>query len=136
MTMSRSQPAETHSNRSNCRIRSSGPGVQRSVCRLPREALERLFGMSKRMLLCIALDCDTLLKSTSESSDRENTYEFPPRKHHHCRRRTFPSHRTCDKSFQSIMKCDDDICTAVSCCNGTDALQGIGERMTKDQNAV
>ena len=40
----------------------------------------------------------------------------PPQIHHHCRRRSFPSHSTYDKSFQSIMKCDDDICTAVSCC--------------------
>ena len=63
----------------------------------------------------------------------------PPRIHHHCRRRTFPSHRTYDKSFQSIMKCDDickDLHGSVMLFTGTDALQGIGERMTKDQNAV
>ena len=39
-------------------------------------SIGKLFEMSKRMLLYIASDCDTLLKSTSESADRENTYEI------------------------------------------------------------
>ena len=88
--------------------------------------------MSKRMLLNIALDCDTLLTGRTHTS--------APRKHHHCRRRTYPSHGTHDKSVQSIMKCDDDMRKdlhgSVMLFNGTDALQGIGERMTKDQDAV
>ena len=39
-------------------------------------SIGKLLEMSKRMLLYIASDCDTLLKSTSESADRENTYEL------------------------------------------------------------
>ena len=39
-------------------------------------SIGKLFEMSKRMLLYIASDCVTLLKLTSESADRENTYEF------------------------------------------------------------
>ena len=63
-----------------------------------------------------------------------------PRKHLHSRRRTLPLHRTHEKSFQSITKCDDGICKdlhdSVMLFNGTDAPQGIGERMMKDWNAV
>ena len=61
--MSRSQPAVTRSDRSNCRIAAAA-------------SIGKLIEMSKRMLLYISSDCDTLLKSTSESADRENTYEF------------------------------------------------------------
>ena len=63
-----------------------------------------------------------------------------PRKHHQSRRRTFPLHGTHDKSLQSIMLCEDDIHESlhdgVMSFNDTDALQGIGERMIKDRNAV
>ena len=45
-----------------------------------------------------------------------------------------------DKSLQSVMKCYDDIHKNlhddVMSFNDADALQGIGERMIKDQNAV
>ena len=63
-----------------------------------------------------------------------------PRRHHHSRRRTPPLHGTHDKSLQSITKCDDGTCKdlhdSVMLFNGTDELQGIGERMMKDRNAV
>ena len=96
MTTSRSQPAETRSNRSNCRIRSNSSG-HREVARDVKEI--------------VALHCS--------------------------RRRTSPLH---NKSSQSTMKCDDGIHEnlhdGVMSFNDTDALQGIGERMMKDQNAV
>ena len=48
-------------------------------------------------------------------------------------------HGTHDKFLQSIMKCDDDIRKdlhdGVMLFNDTDALEGISERMTKDQHA-
>ena len=63
-----------------------------------------------------------------------------PRTHHQSRRRTFRLHGTHDKSSQSIMKCDDNthenLHDGVMLFNDTGALQGIGERMVKDQNAV
>ena len=37
-------------------------------------SIGKLLEMSKRLFLYIASDCDTLLKSLSESADRENTY--------------------------------------------------------------
>ena len=115
--MSRSQPAESRSNRSNCRIRSSGS--------THRE---------------IALDCDTLLRSTSEKFSQGEHMRVHPRKHHHSRRRTLPLHGTHDKSLQSIMKCYDDIHQnlhdGVMSPNDADALRGTGERMMKVRNAV
>ena len=63
-----------------------------------------------------------------------------PRKHHQSRRRTFPLLGDHDKSLQNIMKCDDyihkNLHDDVMSPNDADALQGIGERTTKDQNAV
>ena len=70
-------------------------------------------------------NCSTLPKSTSESTDKENTYEI-------IRGNNF--------RVGNIMKCDDDICKDlhdnVMVVNGTDALQGTSERVTKNQNAV
>ena len=78
--------------------------------------------MSKRFFY-IALDYDTGLKSTSESSDRENTNEFPDgnittvgAERFLCAEMLFHPSFTGkeasgirDTSFQSIMKCDADI---------------------------
>ena len=60
--MSRSQPAENRSNRSMKQLVGSA-GAAAGIG-------------TKRLLLCVALDYDTLLKSTSESADRENTCEL------------------------------------------------------------
>ena len=96
--------------------------------------------MSKRLLLHIALDYDTSTKSTSESADRENTYELLRGNIIRVGGRTFPLHGNHDKSSQSITKCYDDIHNNlhddVMSPNDADAVQGIGERMMKDQNAV
>ena len=61
--MSISQPAETRSNRSNYGSEAAAAGTG------------KLLEMSKRLLFYIAFDYDTLIKSTTESADRENTYE-------------------------------------------------------------
>ena len=94
--------------------------------------------MSKRLLLYIASDCDTLLKSTSESADRENTYELVRGNIIRVGAERFLLHGTHDKPLQSIMKCDDDmhenLHDGVMSFNDTDAPQGL--RMMKDQNLV
>ena len=96
--------------------------------------------MLKKTLRNIVSGCDTILKIDFGKCRQGEHIRVPPRKHHHSRRRTFPLHGTHDKSLQSIMKCDDDIRKdlhdGVMLFHGTDALQGIGERMTKDRNAV
>ena len=50
----------------------SGDQQQEKQLQDPKQQHE----MSKRSLLYIALDYDSLLKTTSESADRENTYEL------------------------------------------------------------
>ena len=49
-------------------------------------------------------------------------------------------HGNHDSSLQSVMKCNDDIHKNlhddVMSLNDADALQGLGERMMKDQSAV
>ena len=44
----------------------------------------------RETLLQCAFVLDTELKSTAESSDKNQTYMLSDEKHHHCRRRTFP----------------------------------------------
>ena len=83
--------------------------------------------MSKRLLLYIASDCDTFLKSTSESADRENTYELRGNinkvgaERFRCTELTTNLYRA---SWSGVMSFND-----------TDALQEIGERMMKYRNA-
>merc|ERR1712122_392962 len=107
------------------------------------------------MKLCyIALDYDTELKSTAESSDKEKTYELPDgniitvgAERFRCAEVLFqPSFIAKeasgihDTSFQSIMKCDVDIrkdlYANVVLSGGTTMFQGIGERMTKELTAL
>ena len=126
--MSRSQKAETRSNRSNCRIRNSSSKHLEIV----RDVKEDF------ALHCLGL---RHIPQIDFGKCRQGGYiRVLPRKHHESRRRTFPLHGTHDKSLQSIMKCDDetrkDLHDGVMMFNGTDALQGIGERMTKDRNAT
>ena len=96
--------------------------------------------MSQRLLLYIALDYDTMLKSTSESADRENTHELLRGNIIRVDAERFRCTELTTKSLQSIMECYDDIHKNlhddVMSFNDADALQGIGERMTKDWNAV
>ena len=96
--------------------------------------------MSKRTLRYTASGYDTILKIDFGKYRQGERIQLRPRRHHHSRRRTFPLHGTHDKSLQSIMKCDDDIRKdlhdGVMLFHGTDALQRIGERMTKNRNAV
>ena len=112
VTMSRSQPAETRSNKSNRRIRRPGD----------------------------CFDCGTIAQIDLGKFSQGEHMRVLPRKHHHSRRRTLPLRGTRDTSFQSVTKCDDGTCKnlhdSVMLFNGTDALQGIGERMMKDGNAV
>ena len=65
VTMSRHQPPEICSNGSSCRIRSSR-SKRREIARDAKEDVALHY-----------LSFDTSPKLTSESSDRENTYEFP-----------------------------------------------------------
>ena len=63
--MSRSQPAETRSNKSNCRIRSNRSSTHLEVARDVEE-----------FVAPHCLGFDTLLMSTSASADRESAYEL------------------------------------------------------------
>jgi len=108
----------------------------------------------KEKLCYIALDYDTELKSTAESSDKEKTYELPDgniitvgAERFRCPEVLFqPSFigkeasGIHDTSFQSIMKCDVDIrkdlYANVVLSGGTTMFQGIGERMTKELTAL
>merc|ERR1712126_433757 len=108
----------------------------------------------KEKLCYIALDYDTELKSTAESSDKEKTYELPDgniitvgAERFRCAEVLFqPSFigkeasGIHDTSFQSIMKCDVDIrkdlYANVVLSGGTTMFQGIGERMTKELTAL
>jgi len=108
----------------------------------------------KEKLCYIALDFDTEMKETSESSDKEKTYELPDgniitvgTERFRCPEVLFqPSlvgkeaSGVHDTSFQSIMKCDVDIrkdlYSNVVLSGGTTMFQGIGERMTKELTAL
>ena len=97
VTVSRSQPVETRSNRSSCRVRSSS-SEHREVARDVKED--------------VAPHCLGLrhIAQIDFGKCRQGEYiRVLPRKHHQSRRRTFPLHGTHDKSLQSIMKCYDDI---------------------------
>jgi len=108
----------------------------------------------KEKLCFIALDFDTEMKQSSESSDKEKTYELPDgniitvgSERFRCPEVLFqPSFigkeasGIHDTTFQSIMKCDVDIrkdlYANVVLSGGTTMFQGIGERMTKELTAL
>merc|ERR1712224_599254 len=108
----------------------------------------------KEKLSYIALDFDSELNSTSESSDKERTYELPDgniitlgNERFRCPEVLFqPSligkeaSGIHDITFQSIMKCDVDIrrdlYANIVLSGGTTMFQGIGERMTKELTAL
>jgi len=108
----------------------------------------------KEKLSYIALDFDSEMKSASESSDKEKTYELPDgniitvgNERFRCPEVLFqPSFigkeasGIHDTTFQSIMKCDVDIrkdlYANVVLSGGTTMFQGIGERMTKELTAL
>merc|ERR1712012_1039555 len=108
----------------------------------------------KEKLCYIALDYDTELKSTAESSDKEKTYELPDgniitvgAERFRCAEVLFQpgfigkeASGIHDTSFQSIMKCDVDIrkdlYSNVVLSGGTTMLAGVGERMTKELTAL
>jgi len=108
----------------------------------------------KEKLSYIAFDFDNEMKASSQSSDKEKTYELPDGniitlgdERFRCPEVLFqPSligkeasgiHVT---TFQSIMKCDVDIrkdlYANVVLSGGTTMFYGIGERMTKELTAL
>jgi len=108
----------------------------------------------KEKLCYIALDYDTEMKASSESSDNEKTYELPDgniitvgSERFRCPEVLFQpslvgkeSSGIHDTTFQSIMKCDVDIrkdlYSNVVLSGGTTMFTGIGERMTKELTAL
>jgi len=108
----------------------------------------------KEKLAYIALDFDTEMKASTESSDKEKTYELPDgniitvgSERFRCPEVLFqPSFigkeasGIHDTTFQSIMKCDVDIrkdlYANVVLSGGTTMFSGIGERMTKELTAL
>ena len=108
----------------------------------------------KEKLCYVALDYDSEVKATSDSAEKEKTYELPDgniitvgSERFRCPEVLFqPSlvgkeaqgiHAT---TFQSIMKCDVDIrkdlYSNVVLSGGTTMFPGIGERMTKELTAL
>merc|ERR1711998_458647 len=108
----------------------------------------------KEKLSYIALDFDHEMKITSQSSDKEKTYELPDgniitlgNERFRCPEVLFqPSligreaSGIHDTTFGSIMKCDVDIrrdlYANVVLSGGTTMFEGIGERMTKELTAL
>ncbi|CAE7265032.1 ACT1 [Symbiodinium natans] len=108
----------------------------------------------KEKLCYIALDFDSEMKASSESSDKEKTYELPDgniitvgSERFRCPEVLFqPSFvgkeasGIHDTTFQSIMKCDVDIrkdlYSNIVLSGGTSMFQGVGERMTKELTAL
>jgi len=108
----------------------------------------------KEKLSYIALDFDSEMKASTESSDLEKTYELPDgniitvgNERFRCPEVLFqPSFigkeasGIHDTTFQSIMKCDVDIrkdlYANVVLSGGTTMFSGIGERMTKELTAL
>jgi actin-related protein len=108
----------------------------------------------KEKLCYVALDYDAEVKLTSESAEKEKTYELPDgniitvgSERFRCPEVLFnPSlvgkeaHGIHDTTFQSIMKCDVDIrkdlYSNVVLSGGTTMFPGIGERMTKELTAL
>jgi len=108
----------------------------------------------KEKLAYIALEFDSEMKASTESSDKEKTYELPDgniitvgSERFRCPEVLFqPSFigkeasGIHDTTFQSIMKCDVDIrkdlYANVVLSGGTTMFSGIGERMTKELTAL
>jgi actin beta/gamma 1 len=108
----------------------------------------------KEKLSYIALDFDTEMKESQESSDKEKTYELPDgniitvgAERFRCPEVLFqPSFigkeasGIHDTTFQSIMKCDvdvrKDLYANVVLSGGTTMFSGIGERMAKELTAL
>jgi len=108
----------------------------------------------KEKLCYIALDFDTEMKMSAESTDNEKTYELPDgnmitvgSERFRCPEVLFqPSlvgkeaSGIHDTTFQSIMKCDVDIrkdlYSNIVLSGGTTMFAGIGERMTKELTSL
>jgi len=108
----------------------------------------------KEKLSYIALDFDAEMKASTESSEKEKTYELPDgniitvgSERFRCPETLFqPSFigkeasGIHDTAFQSIMKCDVDIrkdlYSNVVLSGGSTMFPGIGERMTKELTAL